>query len=245
MSGPGRPESLVFEGKYQKFLLGFNELRARFTKTASCGREFVLVNEMRTSFRQKPGELQELYRSAHLSKHLHPPERREEDLEQYFGVFCTLITLGCGDYLPLFCSRGLDDTHLPISPDSLSEHINPVEIREMSDFHERFNNEQYRWCPFELDFGMNRILNDRICPVYKKRQIVRQYNNQTAADRDATLWEIHVPQYSVSQRLREKMKFNHCSLEDPEANEIVSMDSSGKRKTFHDALTGHSATNLP
>ncbi|KAK7753926.1 hypothetical protein SLS62_004024 [Diatrype stigma] len=132
-------------------------------------------------------------------------------MDDYLSVFYILIELNCTRYIGLFRDKGLDDHHLPITLGDLKSKIE-IQTSDGNGFHERFFNEQYRWCPmvFDLNMSSNGSRDNPVIPLCRKERIEPRRDGYKALNHISTLWKVEVPEELITERLRDKIE--HAKL---------------------------------
>lgn len=187
----------------------YRAARAKCTKKAACGRDFVLVSKLKHWLESKvdPGAndrsqasrlLAFAYRHRSRDK---PglPMSPEELFHSRYGcilVFCVLLELDRGHLVNEFLRHGIYDDLLPIDLHPLREKTATMGTRDPDPLANGFNILQWRFCPAIIEMDMRRsFYEDHFLPFCQREKI-----NEKGVH--AQLWQVAIPEEFVGPRLR-------------------------------------------
>ncbi|KAK7911645.1 Protein kinase domain-containing protein [Apiospora marii] len=197
--------------RYEAASQEFRILRDLCTRTTHDHRKFVLVDNLTSRLREKPGNgydshLQCLLLHSALSCGTKPPVLNLEQLEKYIRIFYILIDLGYPQLITLFSEKGLNDSRLPLNLASIRE----IELGDNANiegnFHSQFLEKQYFWCPMVFDSDEGQIRGDQIIPICTREKIDTQRGPNALSHSGASLWRIEVPEECVASRVQENIQ---------------------------------------
>ncbi|OBT67421.1 hypothetical protein VE03_03009 [Pseudogymnoascus sp. 23342-1-I1] len=198
---------------YGAAMADFKAAREKYTKTAACGREYVLVSKLRLWLGSRVPQgadgrtqtsrlLAFAYRGRSRDKPVLPimPEVLSDIQDGCLLVFCILFELGRGDLIHLFFRQYLLDRYLPIPLQSLRDTVKKMPISNRDELAEGFNNLQWRFCPVKFEMSMERYFpENQIMPFCKREKI----NDKGGT---AQLWQIEVPEEFIGPNLAKAIK---------------------------------------
>lgn len=192
---------------YKQAVADFKDARAKYTKTAACGRDYVLVTKLKLWLESKvaPGagdrtQASRLLEFAYRRRSHRPglPITREVLSDSHNGcllVFCILLELDRGHLIDEFWSQGIWDKHLPIDLHSLLKKAATITTSDSDALANGFNNLQWKFCPASFEMTWRRkLVAEHILPFYKKEKI-----NEKGFT--AQLWQIEVPEEFIGPNL--------------------------------------------
>ncbi|KDN66944.1 hypothetical protein CSUB01_09145 [Colletotrichum sublineola] len=204
----GQPD---FEQHFQTALSEFEELRKQQTRTSAHGQQFVLMKNVTARLQQRSEscpleyqhDLDRLGQTAYLREYDQPPQMRTHHIQEHLAIFYNLLEIGAASLIHEFRNKKL--TTLPIEMDTLKKHIKGPS--SYSDFHGKFYQNQFVWCPiqFEMDMGPSRHSRNLISPFSRKDPIEPYRDGKGPRVNTATLYAIEVPEELVGPRLQKKM----------------------------------------
>lgn len=194
----------------------FKQKLGTLTKTAACGREFVLVQEL-MDWLGEPGvpRIAPLLHDAYKCDHNWAPIRpdRISESEQTLLVFCILLDLGYGYLIDKFLEK---DMKLSVETDMeahITEHLQSegIEYDQAAEIGKRFEEARWRFCPAQFEFGVSHNYGKkRILPFLKRVPI----DEGEGKGGTANLWNISVPEEFVGCKLRRKVPSSKFRDED-------------------------------
>ncbi|TQN68622.1 Dual specificity protein kinase TTK [Colletotrichum shisoi] len=206
-------EQPQLEQAFQTALVDFRNLRREQTRTSVSGQKFLLVSNVKAKLRQRSpscptnyeNDLDRLGHTAYHRENPSPPPLRAEEFKKYFPIFCNLLDIDAPSLVHQFRDNNLDT--LPIELDALRKHIKAP--YGYTDFHERFYENQFAWCPmqFEKDMGTSHrhSIHKIISPFSRKEEIKPYRDGKGPRVNTATLYAIEVPEELVEPELRKQM----------------------------------------
>ncbi|XTI86035.1 hypothetical protein V2W45_1233385 [Cenococcum geophilum] len=194
----------------------FKQKLGTLTKTAACGREFVLVQEL-MDWLGEPGvpRIAPLLNDAYKCDFNWAPVRpdRISESEQTLLVFCILLDLGYGYLIDKFLEK---DMKLSVETDMeahITEHLQSegIEHGQAAEIGKRFEEARWRFCPAQFEFGVSHNYGKkRILPFLKRVPI----DEGEGKGGTANLWNISVPEEFVGCKLRRKVPSSKFRDED-------------------------------
>ena len=202
----------------QQILAEFKSKLELYTKTAACGRQFVLVEKLREWLRS-PCEgmathAARLLRVAYEDRPNFMPiiyDIFEAGDSCCLLVFCILQLIGCGKAIATFCSYQKVDRLLPMRRDTIQEMFRIANIQD-KDLPSRFFELQHRFTPARFELHMRYSWDeDTVLPIYRK--------NPIKEGGTAHLYQIDIPEEFVGEKLRDVCagsRFNAALTESPD-----------------------------
>ena len=219
---------------HDKHLKDFGDQLAACTRTAVCGRKFVLVNKLQDWLRSKDEhnvtnvqlQLETAYRDRRKANIPIPDTAFDPGQYCCLLVFCTLHTIGCGNLIDVFKKERKNDGMLPLRLDTLQNVFTKAHVAEARSLADRFFETQYQFCParFEYQVDCHWSEEDIVVPIYSK--------NPINTGGTAQLWHIDVSEEFIDQALKRVSagsRFNAGSDQDPE---WVCQDSFNRKDSF-------------
>lgn len=184
----------------------FNKKREELTQTASCGRNYVLVEQLSAWLKNKRQDdkiesraellLKEAYRDRKewgypiLAESVCNGDRR------CLLVFSILLACGSGKFIHQFRSHDIIDRHLPMDLAQLRKKIRAMNLSDQPGLADRFDSLQWQFFPVKLEFDDQNVYPEkRILPICKKEKI-----NEKGGT--AQLYQIAVQEEFVGPNLR-------------------------------------------
>ena len=205
------------ERDYNEALAQFRELRTNLTRTAVCGRKFVLVPSVTAALCRKPSrtidanayknDLDRLRALAYVHKTGEWAELPLESLDTCAALFYTLLDLDHPHLIHLFYDVGFRDHSLPISEAQIRAAVAGKNASIPSDFYAKFYAKQYEWCPVMLEADMPGKQGDRIVPIYRISRITSHRDGQRSLSSgdSAIISAIEVPEELVEDKIKRKL----------------------------------------
>ena len=194
----------------------FEGVLKKCTKSAVCGRQFILVDKLQKWLRttKDPSEPEG---TTHADLLLHvafgsrklpgPPVDSNVLLSGdrcCLLIFCILQQIGCVKALPFFSRSEKVDRLLPLRPDSVRNAFkaacndHPDLQAKSSSLIDKFLNLQYHYCPAKFDLYHRADWDDEhtVVPICRKKLINKKGGT-------AELWQIAIPEEFVGHKLRD------------------------------------------
>ena len=187
---------------YDATIRAFKEKLQECTVTAVCGREYILVDKLKSWLRSEVSGnttrasrlFNIVYRRRHPSQPWPPACDFSRGNHSCLLVFCILLELGSGELVEKFQRTDIVDRRLPIDLPSLQEEI--AAMRLPAALAERFDEMQRRFCAITFDLDMDRdYIKNQVLPICEKKTI----NDKGGT---AQLWQIAVQEEFVGEKLR-------------------------------------------
>ncbi|KAF4900348.1 Serine/threonine-protein kinase mph1 [Colletotrichum fructicola] len=206
-----REQRSGFERQYDAAYHEFEALRKKNTRISACGQEFVLAdNVTKALMKQSParsdGYDHDLHRLGHTAYHREnsaPPQMMKHEYQEYLLVFYTLLDIGAPSLVHQFRDSGRNSDFLPIDMVDLKRNIDPPS--DFENFHQKFYDRQFAWCPIKLELGMCRKFHRSISPFSRKAKMEPYRDDAGARHNNANLYTIEVLEELVGPNLRTKM----------------------------------------
>ncbi|KAL9581438.1 MAG: hypothetical protein Q9212_003902 [Teloschistes hypoglaucus] len=200
----GRMDTLCVSTQYdhENNLLEFKTRLSECTRTAVCGRSFVLLEKFQQWLRGDATST-----NTHLSLQLNAAYRHraapglpipdhifEASTSCCLLIFCILQTIGRGELIHVFVEERKRDSQLPLPPDDVAEILRPHGASHLAS---AFAEQQHRFCPATFEHRMPaKWPKDSVIPICNKTPI-----NEGGT---AHLWLIDVPEEFVGEGLRKE-----------------------------------------
>ncbi|OBT72265.1 hypothetical protein VF21_07968 [Pseudogymnoascus sp. 05NY08] len=189
----------------------YRAARAKCTKKAACGRDYVLVSKLSLWLKSMvyPEERTHAGRLLAFAYRNRNPDKPRfpiavgELFDSRVGcilVFCVLLELGCGDLIHEFLRHGIYDDLLPIDIYSLREKAASMRMRNSDAFANAFDRLQWKFCPATIEMGMGREFHENQILPFCQREKVNEKGVHSQ------LWQVAVPEEFVGPMLRAVIK---------------------------------------
>ena len=201
---------------HSKTLQGFEDKLGEYTRTAVCGRPFILIDKLQVWLRSQATPT-----VTHIERQVFAAYRHQSlPLPFRFSIFnpgkdcCLLIfsilhTFGRGDLIDCFSEEGKTDSKLPLLASDVEGIFRTANASNLAAV---FLEKQHRFCPARFDFQKKANWNkDVVIPICSKEPI-----NEGGT---AHLWLINVPEEFIEESLRKESigsRFDAGSKEDPD-----------------------------
>jgi hypothetical protein len=192
----------------QRFRQRLNEL----TRTAACGRKYVLVHSLKDYVRKHKSSLIEEAYSTNFF-----PRGSLDRIDQALLVFSILLETGYERYIEIFLRRDILDSSLwgPSLKEHIRDFLEKNTIDSASDIADKFEKCRWKYCPLEFNLGISRDIKcDVVLPIVRRKLI----NDKGAT---ADLWKIDVPEEFVDGKLRSAVPHSRSNHVDPELKQYV------------------------
>lgn len=190
------------QSDYTAILKEFTNKLEECTRTAVCGRRFVLVGKFQEWLRSQATPA-----ATHINLQVNAAYRNRSrpNLPISFNIFdatrdccllifCILHMIGRGDLIHAFTEEGKVDKKLPLSPTDVESILKKENASSLA---AEFTEKQHRFCPARFDFQRAANWNeDVVIPICSKNRI-----NEGGT---AHLWQIEVPEEFVEEDLRKQ-----------------------------------------
>jgi hypothetical protein len=206
----------------------------RFTRTAVCGRPFILVGELTRHLQSSESpslsepdatsprwtsDFDRLWKSSIFRKTGGAPDLNAEKLRRSTALFFILLQLDYPELTAEFLHYGLDDSMLPLDRETLTRKMRgtiegylrtpdpvPKVPKCWDEFVDMFLKEQQAWCPakLELNFG-SRNVGTQILPFYEKFPISSIQKDPKPSAHGASVCMIEVPEDFVGDKLKKEL----------------------------------------
>ena len=187
---------------YSKTLQEFENKLKEYTRTAVCGRPFVLVDKLQVWLRSQANP-----NLTHIEGQVYAAyrDRARPNLPITLNIFdpgkhcCILIfsilrAIDRGDLINVFSEEGKTDRKLPLSADDVEDIFRKAKASNLAAV---FLEKQHRFCPATFDFQKSANWNkDVVIPIYSKEPI-----NEGGT---AQLWLIDVPEEFIEETLQKE-----------------------------------------
>ena len=188
--------------KHEAIVTGFDHKLEEYTRTAVCGRKFILVDKL-LKWLRSPVEAQ-ITRADHLLRAAYrewaSPGRPitsyafREGADCCLIVFCILQTIGCGSKVHFFKRKGKVDGQIPFTRETVQDIFRAASVED-EELPSKFYDVQYRFRPAKFDLREGSDWDAEIViPIYQKNLIKRGGVGE--------LWQINVPEEFVTPMLR-------------------------------------------
>ncbi|KAI4110034.1 MAG: hypothetical protein L6R37_000167 [Teloschistes peruensis] len=187
---------------HTKDLREFKTKLSECTRTAVCGRSFILLEKFQQWLRSDATstntnlslQLNAAYRDRAAPGLPIPDHIFEASANCCLLIFCILQTIGHGELIHAFVEERKRDSQLPLPPDDVAEILRPHRASHLAS---EFAEQQHRFCPATFEHWMPaKWSKDSVIPIYNKTPI-----NEGGT---AHLWLIDVPEEFVGEGLRKE-----------------------------------------
>ena len=206
---------------HESILEEFRRRLQQDTRTATCGRQFVLVEKLQQWLRSPADGVvthaERLLRVAYEDRckaflPIAAPQIVLNPGEHCcLLVLCILQLIGCGSAIHVFYENQKTDGLLPFRQDTIQELFRDANIQDPNKATEFFEM-QHRFKPARFELQMKNIWrSDRVIPIYRK--------NSIKEGGTAQVYQIDIPEEFVGERLRDfcaGSRFNAASEESPD-----------------------------
>ncbi|KAF4912759.1 Serine/threonine-protein kinase mph1 [Colletotrichum viniferum] len=200
-----------FSQEYEVAHREFQTIRRQHTRISHCGQEFVLADRVTEGLKKRSAtchntydnDLDRLGQTAYLRRNPAPPYMKKEEYHRYLLIFYTLLDVQAPYLIHQFRDSDLNSDSLPIKLEDLRDNIKAPS--DFKDFHEKFYETQFSWCPIKLELGMHRKFMHSVSPFSQKVKMEPYRDGAGARDNNAKLYTIEVPEELVGPSLRKKM----------------------------------------
>ena len=209
------------EMEHEAILEEFRGKLDEYTRTAVCGRQFVLVEKLQDWLRSPVKDVnhvgvsqaERLLRVAYSNGQFSPVTR--DVFRSGAGccllVFSILQIIGSGSAINVFCRGRKVDHSLPLPRDTLQEVFRAAGIHDQ-ELPNKFFDQQHRFTPARFDlYGGHDWSEDTVIPIYQRNPIKKGGT--------AEIYQIDVPEEFVGLNLRDVCagsRFNAGSDESPD-----------------------------
>lgn len=205
-------------GMSHESILGeFRRILDQHTRTATCGRQYVLVEKLQHWLRSRiDGNVTHVERLAHVAY----KDTQFLPIETHIFnpgdnccllVFCILQLIGCGNAIDAFYEHQKTDRLLPMRRDTIQEAFESANIPDRTKTSEFFKL-QHHFKPARFCWHMkNNWDNNRVIPICEK--------NFLKKGGTAQIYQIAIPEEYVDETLRRVCagyRFNAASEESPD-----------------------------
>lgn len=203
-------QASTFAHDFRTALEEFREIRRKHTRKSVHGQEFVLVDSVTKDLqRRSPScsvdyldDLDRLGKTAYLRHDPRPPKVRTQEYRRLLPIFYTLLDIEAPSLIDQFRAHK-DLEKLPIALSALKRNIAPFDI---PDFHAKFYERQFAWCPIRFEMEMGRSYeDDEISPFTRKQPIKPYRDGRGPLINTATLYAIEIPEELVEAKLQKQM----------------------------------------
>ncbi|KAK1845620.1 protein kinase domain-containing protein [Colletotrichum chrysophilum] len=198
----------------QEFHIALHEFRAicrRHTRESIHGQQYILVDNVTEELLgHSPSCSKELYqndldrlgKTAYLRHDPRPPKVRTQQYQPHLPIFYTLLDIGAPSLIDQFRTHK-DLGTLPIALSALKSNI---EAPNFPDFHEKFYEHQFAWCPIRFEMEMGRLYDHKDITPFTRKEAIKPYRDgKGRLVNTANLYDIEIPEELVGAKLQKRM----------------------------------------
>jgi hypothetical protein len=196
----------------------FRKKLKELTRTAACGRQYVLVHSLKAWLNDKKhsrvtGLVIEAFSGSRFSKDC----TSIPGIENALLVFSILIDIDCAQHIDKLLRSNIVDSSLPsLNLKDIQTCLERNNVESPDIIAGNFDCKRWSFCPVEFSPRMAHVLpRERVLPIH-----LRELINDKGATAD--LWRIDVPEEFVHEDLRKCVAHSKSSSKDPSLKQFVS-----------------------